>query len=180
MTSPDPADAVSAGPFADPNIQKVELEIQDLRNKLKWDSRIGPISSILASLILVAGFFVGIVQYKDSQRQEFKRRFWEKQLETYSALASSAAHLASNLPNDSVRSAEFDRFSQLYNGDFALIADDTAVIAAREYLQRYTEFREDRRRQDRTKRQARAMANAFRYALAKNGDFAIIPMRRGE
>jgi hypothetical protein len=158
-----------------PEIEKLELEVQELRQKLRWDAKFGRLNSVLASLILVLGFVVGILQYNDARRQEFKRRFWEKQLETYSAVASSASRL-STLSSDSARIMEYDRFSQLYNGDFVLIADDTAFYAAQEYLQRYTEYMADPRKQDRTKRQSRAMANAFRYALAKNGDFPLTPL----
>lgn len=153
--------------------QKLELEVRELQRKLRWDAKIGSIGSVVASVILVLGFIAGIIQYGDARKQEFKRRFWEKQLETYSEVASAAASLANLLPSDSAGQAEYDRFSRLYNGEFMLIADDTAFNAAREYVVRYIEYRADPRKQDRTKRQSRAMAKAFRYALAQNGDIQL-------
>jgi hypothetical protein len=122
-----PKDPVSAS-----EVEKDRLEIADLRAKLMWDRWLGHSLALVSCVILILGFATGLQQYQRTRTLEFERRFWEKQLEVYSRLVASAAQTA-NARGDSI-DRHFDRLSEIYHGEFSLVADTAARESARRFF----------------------------------------------
>jgi hypothetical protein len=164
---PASSDTAAPTPHRDAReARKLELEIEELRARFLWERRAGRFLNVLGSVVLVAGFLAGLWQYSDTRTQEFRRRFWEKRLETYSAISTAAARVAT-LTDDRERAKAFQEFEQLYHGTFILIADDSAALAAKEFNQVYIDFRSDPREEAHLLTAARALTLRSRTALVK-------------
>lgn len=152
--------------------RKTMLEIEELRSRLAWDRKVGRFLTLASSLIAAIGFVVGMLQYRDTKAEEFRRRFWEKQLQVYSDFTSTAANIGV-ATEDSIIQREASKLVRIYNGDLRLIADSAAWIAASEFYNRYLEYTQDPRKQERLIRSSRSTAMAFREALAKSGNVPL-------
>jgi hypothetical protein len=146
--------------------EKLLLEISALRAREAWERTAGRLISVTSAVILVAGFLVGLSQYRDAKKQEYSRRFWEKRLEIYSAISTAAARTATT--RDSAgRSKAYQAFLELYHGPFVLITDDSAAMAAKNFSNTYIDFSANPRREADLPVAARALSVAARRALAR-------------
>jgi hypothetical protein len=114
-------------------VQKLALEVETLRSTRLWDRLVGRYLPVVTSLLAIAGFWFGAIQYyvqkgnTDKQRVEELRReaakpFWDMQLRLYVRASEAAAAIA--VTNDArlrVR-AEVD-FWTLYWGPLASVED---------------------------------------------------------
>src|ERR1700687_6424066 len=75
-------------------LEKLRLEIKDLRRNRPWSGRLTDWVPIITALIAVAGFLLGIVQTNKAREKEFKKVFWERQLQTYGTASRLAAEMS--------------------------------------------------------------------------------------
>jgi hypothetical protein len=160
------------GPSDDPAVAKILVEIEDLKSRLTWERTGGRAILVVNCLVLAAGFVAGIFQYAATQREEFRRRFWEKKLDVYSAVAAAAGRIGT--AEDSVaRDSAYTEFISLYHGDFALIASASATQCAVEIRARYNEYRARPAHQESFQRATDQMVAVFRHDLASVGDIHL-------
>lgn len=160
-------------------IEKLGLEIKSLKKAdKKWYVLIQylPLTTVLVAL---AGFIFGIIQYKDQQQKdrvirekEFKIKYWEKQLDVYINISQSAARLAT-LDNAEDREKEYQRFRELYYGNFLMVADEQVARTAKTFFQNYIDYRNDPRKQVGVQLSSKALANACRKSLGQSWDVPL-------
>jgi hypothetical protein len=83
-------------------------------------SRSSRLLGYLPLLIAVGGILVGVWQYRETKRAEFRQRFWEAQLALYQDATEAAAAIANARDLDAVADAR-TRFWQLYWGPLSMI-----------------------------------------------------------
>ncbi len=54
-------------------IEKLKLEIENLRSSNKWGNRSAVATSIITALIAIASFWVGIHQFRETQNREIEK-----------------------------------------------------------------------------------------------------------
>lgn len=180
-------------------LQKLQLENRNLERGRNLGSTIAPYIPIITACIAVAGFSFGLYQYhhqevkqqeaaiaqskreNDLREAEFKKRFWERQLEEYSAITQSAARLAT-WDRGAERDKEYLHFRELYHGNLIMLADKSVVEATKEFLQLYIDYRDDPTIQGQVDKSSRKLAIACRESLRQTWnvplqqlDLATIP-----
>ena len=121
----------------DAQVNKLNLELKELSLYQKWywaaPQRffrwIVKYGSLLTLLIAVSGVVIGLWQYETSAEREFKKTFWEKQLNLYMDLTGSTGTLVGVIGDkDPVAIQEYQKarikFWELYYGELSVIADD--------------------------------------------------------
>lgn len=74
------------------------------------------------------------MQYRATSEREFKKGYWEKQLELYTEASRSAARLAtSQVKNE--RDKERLVLYSLYHGPLVMVIDDNAAEALKAFVQ---------------------------------------------
>ncbi len=71
-------------------------------------------------LVTVGGILIGLLQYRETKRAEFRQRYWEAQLALYEDATGAAAAIATARSLESV-AGERARFWQLYWGPLSMI-----------------------------------------------------------
>jgi hypothetical protein len=89
---------------------------------ITWDHLVKYIPLITA-VVSVAGFLVGIHRFNITRENEFKKYFWEKQLDYYMDASRSAAKLAT-IGDKNARSAVYQEFLELYHGPMVIFEDE--------------------------------------------------------
>jgi hypothetical protein len=120
----------------DAQVNKLNLELKALSLSQKWYLAILQRfarwllrnATILTLIIALSGVFIGLWQYKKTTERDFKRAFWEKQLNLYMELTGATATLvAFSADKDPVAIQEYQKarvkFWELYYGELAVIAD---------------------------------------------------------
>ena len=120
--------------------EKLSAEIKDIRERGNWENRIAKYVPAITVLIAAAAFCFGIYQFHEQQKenfnrqdaeakrasaakeQEFRRPFWEKQLQLYFDASEAASTLATSTEEPKRRLAE-QKFWQLYWGPLAVVED---------------------------------------------------------
>lgn len=103
------------------------------------------IVKVATPLFTVIGLVIGVWKYQDEQAHndglEFRRKMWEKRLESYTQLGDVAAKLVTNVKNK----PEFDtlsvRFDQLYWGKLPLFDDDSVELHLKQFSDEVQSFR---------------------------------------
>jgi hypothetical protein len=161
-------------------IRKLRLEIQGLERASKLGYLITQQIPSLTALIAVGAFIFGIIQYKAQQQKdrdlrdkEFKLKYWEKQLDVYLSISQSAARLAT-LDNEDERDKEYQRFTELYFGNFLMIVtDDKTAHAAKTFFQKYIDYQNDPRKQVEVQLSSKDLANSCRNSLRESWDVPL-------
>jgi hypothetical protein len=171
-------------------LRKLQVEIDNLERGHSWSSRVAQYIPVITALIAVSGFLFGIIQYRrqeakhieanklQSERdnalraKEFKKLFWEKQLEEYRAITQSAARLATWDAGDA-RDKEYLHFRELYHGNLVMVSDKQVVDATKEFLQLYIDYRTDPSLQGKVDRSSRRLSIACRESLRQTWDVPL-------
>jgi len=110
-------------PPLDPNVQKVQLEIADLRWKVGRTYKIAQMVSIISALVAIFALVMGLRQFNDQQEREVKKPIREKQLTLEFELSDVASRIATLPPDDIERKKAESRFRELYWGPIAYAED---------------------------------------------------------
>lgn len=110
-------------PPVDPNFQKVQLEIADLRWKVGKTYKIAQLVSIISALAAIFALVVGLRQFNDQQEREVKKPIREKQLTLVFELSDVASRIATLKPDDIERKKAESRFKELYWGPIVYVED---------------------------------------------------------
>ena len=145
-------------PLGDAQLKKMELEIDELQRKKTWQYKLTQFIPLITALVAVGGLLLNTQQFlavqeaqlqkeKDAKVQEekqqkdiaereaaakereFRKPFWDKQINTYFEASNVAATIAT-LPATNIerRKAE-ERFKQLYFGSLVLVEDEDVMKA---------------------------------------------------
>jgi hypothetical protein len=137
-------------------IQKLDEEITTLRRSNSRQGKIEQLLPLISTLILVAGFVVGIITtvvtyVVDVQRQgaefetkkvqlekENRNKIYEKQAEIYIDLSQTAAEISA-LTDEPKRKERYVHFLSLYNGSLRIVDSDGRILdAAKKFDDLYT------------------------------------------
>jgi hypothetical protein len=110
-------------PPADPNVQKVQLEIADLRWKVGRTYKVAQMVSILSALVAIFALVMGLRNFNDQQEREIKKPIREKQLTLVFELSDVASRIATLKPDDAERKKAESRFKELYWGPIVYVED---------------------------------------------------------
>ncbi len=121
-----PTDNQTVNSHSAVEMEKLKLEVAELRWKVKWYYRIAQNISIVTAFIAVAAFVVSVFQYNSARDRELKKPVWEKQLAVAFEISNTAAAIATTLDPDNVeRKKSVDRFWQLYYGPSIFVEDES-------------------------------------------------------
>jgi hypothetical protein len=125
--------------------EKLKLELADLRQGKPWYHTLTDMVPMLTALIALAGFWWGVVQYRDQQtknrqaqenqsrraeetaEREFMQPWLESQREIYLRALAAAAEVANSVDPDR-RQQTAEEFWQLYQGKMILV--ETKSVSA--------------------------------------------------
>src|SRR5215210_3669666 len=95
---------------AEVELEKVSLEIEDLRWKVRRVNRVAQIFSIVSACIAVFAFLMGLYQFNYQQEQEIKKPLRERQLALVFELSDVVSKIAILKPDDVERKRAENRF----------------------------------------------------------------------
>lgn len=127
---------------------------------------------LVSALLVVCTFSAGVLQYRDTSQREFKRKFWEKQLDLYQEASRSAAQL-SIIQDEEARVPIYQRFLELYHGEMVLVEDNQVKNAMKSFVELYIDYQDNRGLQDELQSSARALARTCRKSLADSWDIDL-------
>jgi hypothetical protein len=178
-------------------IEKLRAETESLRSSNRWENRVTRYAPIVTVLIAVASFWFGIYQFTRQQRaeneklrgqfedsiklseKEFRRRFYEKQLDVYFDVSKTVAQIAT--VGDS---HEVDRlhthFLELYNGSLIMVQDSDVRDAAETFEESFNEYRNKRSGRDKVQDSARDLVRACRNSLLTIWDIKSLDADNGD
>jgi hypothetical protein len=107
----------------DPNVQKVQLEIADLRWKVGRTYKVAQMVSIISALVAIFALVMGLRNFNDQQEREVKKPIREKQLTLVFELSDVASRIATLKPDDAERKKAESRFKELYWGPIVYVED---------------------------------------------------------
>lgn len=110
-------------PPLDPSVQKVQLEIADLRWKVGRTYKIAQMVSIISALVAIFALVMGLRQFNDQQEREVKKPIREKQLALVFELSDVASRIATLKPDEAERKKAESRFKELYWGPVVYVED---------------------------------------------------------
>lgn len=144
----------------------------------RWDLRI----KIAAPIITVIGLLVGVWQFTAGQsaqlqrqsaqiaendRLEFKRRMWEKQLDTYMKVSGAVGRIATAEDDKELRK-EIANFDALYWGEMIYVQDEAVEKTMVAFHVETRDFLNGVRTKDDLKRRANSLVEAFRESSKRN------------
>jgi hypothetical protein len=94
------------------------------------------ITKWLALLAVACGGVYGFLEYKDVVEKDFRKPFWEKQLDHYFDASSAASLLATSCDIHELEKAKVE-FYRLFYGPLAIVEDDrveTAMVSFHDEL----------------------------------------------
>ncbi len=121
--------------FAAAQLEKLRLEIAELKRKSKWESRVAQFIPVITTLVAIGGLWWNVNQFNIQQRanslrdgqtreREIKKAFWEKQMALYIEASDAAAKIATLPVGRKDREKAEERFQQLYWGPLVLVEDE--------------------------------------------------------
>jgi hypothetical protein len=140
---------------------KLKLENEALKKSTKWKIFL-QLSPFITALIAGIGFYIGIYQFTEQQKEseknrimelderkqtrelEFRKRFWEEQISLYKRITTTAAKIASSTEDYSIDEKEARNFWIYYWGEASMIEDSNvynAMLLFGENLNRYLQNR---------------------------------------
>lgn len=108
---------------ADRHVQKLELEIQELKLRVRRINKVAPAVSLISAIGTVVAIFIGFSQFNAQLEQELKKPIREKQLTLVFELSEIASRIATLNPNDAERKKAETRFRELYWGPIIYVED---------------------------------------------------------
>lgn len=108
---------------ADRNVQKLELEIQELKWRVRRINKLVPLFSFISAFVAIGALVVGLIQFNHQQEQEIKKPIREKQLTLVFELSDVASRIATLKPDDPERKKVETRFRELYWGPIVYAED---------------------------------------------------------
>jgi hypothetical protein len=121
-------------------LEKLKLEIEELKNKKRLGFKLLQLMPLLTILVAIGGLWWNVRQFTNSQdaqakrdeaakEREFRKPFWEKQINTYFE-ASNVAAIIATLPAGNIdRKKAEERFRQLYYGSLVLVEEEEVMKA---------------------------------------------------
>lgn len=154
MSSEQPIDNT----VTDAQLKKLELEIEELERKKTWQYKLSQYIPLITALVAVGGLLLNTQQFLSAQKaqsekeekvkiqeekqqketsereaeakeREFRKPFWEKQINTYFEAANVAAVIATLPAGNIDRKKAEERFRQLYFGPLVLVEDEEVMKA---------------------------------------------------
>ncbi len=120
-----PTDNQTGNSHSAVEMEKLRLEVAELRWKVKWFYKIAQNISIVTAFIAVVAFVVSVYQYNSARDRELKKPVWERQLAVAFEISNTAAAIAATIDPDNVeRKKSVDRFWQLYYGPSIFVEDE--------------------------------------------------------
>ena len=108
----------------------------------------------------------------DIREKEFKKHFWEKQLELYLEASNKAAQLALIEANNDKKKA-YQRFLELYHGDLVLVEDQKVKDAMKDFIELYIDYQRDKGLHESLLTSSRALARTCRQSLAETWNIQL-------
>ena len=131
----------------------------------KWTFRLQCVSMA----VIVIGGAIALWRYFDTTANEFKRPFWEKQIDLYVQASDAAATLAVAQPGAEWERAKL-RFLVLYNGSLAIVEDkaiDSAMVRFKGKLEAFEQDPTPDTREE-MRKASLSLAHSFKESLAKD------------
>lgn len=125
-------------------LEKLQLEINELRTKLSQQQRILSFLPLMTLIIAICGLWYNFYQFSISQenqnikernarRDEFRKPFFQKRLDLYEQAVMAASDVLRHPEGTRERKTAEDKFFQLYNGPLHLVADSRFSEAKVDY-----------------------------------------------
>jgi len=130
------------------------------------------ILKLTSSVVVVITILIGIWQYREAAEREFKRRYWEKQLELYFEASGAASRLATSLDKNE-RDKERLHLYTLYHGPLIMVIDDEGSKALKTFVQLSIDYERDPGLQVQLQSLSRELAHVFRKSLANSKDVKL-------
>ena len=112
---------------------------------------------------------------EETREKEFKKYFWEKQLDTYSEAVDLASQLA-NEQDPKLASGIYIKFIDLYHGKMVIYEDEKVMLAMKRFVEVYVEYKQNPGLQNDAKTSARELARECRNSLAKTWDIPLLTL----
>jgi hypothetical protein len=180
-------------------LERLALENRKLRTDLErrpsaWDG-VQRLSPLIGSLLAIAAFMFGVVQYVDQQEralatredelrrqvaardQDFMRPLWERELATYFMASETVATIASAADPDTRRTAE-EQFWRLYRGPLVIL-ETKALSGAMVAFGRCLDGSETCSRTQLHER-ALAVSSAIQLAIQEHAELRLSEFSRGK
>jgi|SRR5689334_13805516 len=163
-------------------IEKLKVEIQSLISSNRWENRVTRYIPVITVLIAVFSFWLGIYQFTQQQKtemeklrgefsyntalseKEFRRKFYERQLETYFELSKIAGRISISDDPTAIKT-EYQNFMELYNGQLNIVQDWQVKRASNQFEETLREFVSTQANKEKLQIQARALADACRGSV---------------
>jgi len=110
-------------PKLDPQVEKLTLEIADLKWKVGKTYKFAQVVSIFSAIVAVIALMLGLYQFNYEKEQENKRPIKEKQLALEFELSNVVARLATLKADDPERKKAEVRFHELRWGPIVYVED---------------------------------------------------------
>jgi hypothetical protein len=138
-----------------------------------WDT----LTKVLAPFLTIVGLIIGVVQFAHEQHDlrerelqilakndalEFKRRIWERQLNTYMNTAQAAGQISVLADQPQKLKAAADRFETLYWGNIILVEDPGVRESLKRFHLEILDYRKGQSSPDQLKIRAALLAEALR------------------
>lgn len=133
MSTPAEKNKSQQDPQTDTQLEKVGLEIADLRWKVGRVYKTAQVISIVSACIAVGALLLGLYQFNYQQKQEAKKPVRERQLSLIFEVSDVTATIAALKPESEARKKAEDRFRTLFWGPIILAEDQ-------DLLQRIVDF----------------------------------------
>jgi hypothetical protein len=192
-------------PRSELELDKLRLEIQELKNRNKWYGQPGQFLPFLTILTAVIGLVISNYQFDKrfqedrsvreadaktqaerdtkSREDEFRKPFWEARLKLYLEATEAAATIANLSPTDPERKKAEQKFMTLYWGPMVSVedpADSRAMVDFERCLRGLgEECKTERDRSFRLKELSFDLANRFRKSLGASWSVELkdLPMQ---
>jgi hypothetical protein len=142
MVTLDETNDPKQDPQTTAQLEKLQLEIADLRWKVRWVYKVAQATSIIVAIVAVFAFLWNLYQFNTQQKvnaaaaaeakvkeneaiiRELEKPVREKQLDLALELSNVAATITARLPKDKERKKAEIRLKELYWGQAIFIEDD--------------------------------------------------------
>ena len=121
-------------------IEKLKLEIQELKNKGKIGYKLIQLIPLFTILVAIGGLWWNVQQFNNNQvtqarnekttnEREFRKPFWSKQIDLYFEATNTAATIATLPDENPDRKKAEEKFWQLFYGPLVSVEDESVMKA---------------------------------------------------
>jgi hypothetical protein len=132
----------------------------------RWDQFIGRYIPVITTLVAVFGVLIGVHQFNVTREKEFKKYFWEQQLNFYVQASRDAAQLAT-MKAGGDRDKVLEDFNGLYHGQMVIFEDESVMKAMKHFAEIYIDYQANPGIQTDVQRAARDLARSCRESSAE-------------